>query len=92
MQAGDDNAADAAIVNVVGVGECAAAINGDAVAVVGQTRGNLLGEAFEAAVAIGDAASSDDGDVHGSRCSLFVIGRQLSAISFQLNLTNPLSS
>ncbi len=64
VQAGHDNAAHSAIVDVVGTSERAAAIDRDLVAVVGKARANLLGKAFEAAIAIGNAASSDDGDFH----------------------------
>jgi hypothetical protein len=64
VQAGNDDAADAAVVNVVRTGEGAAAIDRDLMAVIGEARGNLLGKAFEAAIAIGNAASSDDGDFH----------------------------
>ena len=64
VQAGHDDAAHPAIVNVVGTGERAAAIDRDAVAVISEARGDLLGKALEAAITIGNAPSSDDGDVH----------------------------
>ena len=65
MQARHHHASHPAIVFVVGTNEGAAAIDGDLVAVVGKARADLLGEALKAAVAIGNAASSDDGNVHG---------------------------
>ena len=70
MQAGHDDAAHAAVVDVVGTGEGAAAIDGDAMAVVGEARADLLGKALEAAIAIGNAAGSDDGDVHEKRLAI----------------------
>jgi hypothetical protein len=46
------------------MGERAPAINGNAMAAVGELRADLLGKALKAAIAIGNAASSDDGNVH----------------------------
>ena len=63
MQAGHDDALHAAVVDIVGAGEGAAAIDGDLVAVVGEARADLLGKALEAAVAVGNAAGADDGDL-----------------------------
>ncbi len=64
VQAGHDDAAHAAVVDVVRAGERAAAVDGDAMAMVGEARADLLGKALEAAIAIRNAAGSDDGDVH----------------------------
>ena len=65
MQTRHDDAAHAPVVNIVATGERAPAIDGDPMAVVGKARTDLLGETLEAAVAIRNAASSDDSDVHG---------------------------
>ena len=79
MEAGNDDAAHAPVVNIVGTGEGAAAIDGNPMAMIGEARADLLGKAFEAAVAIGNAAGSDDGDVHE---------RQHSRFSFQLSFSS----
>ncbi len=74
MQAGHDYPAHAAVVDVVGADEGPAAVHRDLVSVVGKARADLLGKALEAAIAIGDAASTDDGDFHEGRFSRFAIG------------------
>jgi hypothetical protein len=64
VEAGDDYAADAAVVNIVRTRKSAAAVDRHTMAAVGEARADLLGKALEAAVPIGNAASSDDSDVH----------------------------
>ena len=73
MQAGHDDAPDPLIVDIVGTGKRAPAIDGDAMAVVGKARADLLGKALEAAIAIRNAASSDDGNVHEEAISSLAI-------------------
>src|SRR5271165_1957026 len=70
VQAGDDDATHAAIVDVVGLGERPAAIDGDLMPEVGKARADLLGKALETAIAVRDAAGANNGDLH-FRCSLF---------------------
>src|SRR5271157_3957321 len=72
VQAGNDDAAHAAVINVVRLGERPAAIDGDLMSAVGKARADLLGKALETTIAVGDAARANNGDLH-FRCSLFVV-------------------
>src|SRR5208337_1376059 len=79
VQAGDNDAPHAAIVDVVGLGERPAAIDRDPMSAVGQARADLLGEALETAIAVRDAASADNGDLHFCCSLLALCSRQLLA-------------
>src|SRR5271166_3636710 len=70
VQAWDNDATHAPIVDVVRLGECPAAIDRDLMPEVGKARADLLGKALETAIAVRNAASTDNGDLH-FRCSLF---------------------
>lgn len=59
-----DDAADAGRRGVLRRGERTTAVDGDFVPAGGQARGELLGERLEAAVARGNAARSENGDLH----------------------------
>src|SRR6516162_8873778 len=63
MNAGQNYALHAPIVAVIWPGERFPAIDGDLVATVHKRRTHLLGKLFEAAVAIGNASRTDDGNL-----------------------------
>jgi len=65
VETGNDDTVDAAVVDIIGTGKRAAAIDRYLVAMVRKARADLLGKTFKAAIAIGNAAGSDDGDLHG---------------------------
>ena len=64
MKTGDDHPAHAPIVHVIRLHEGSAAVDGDLVSLVGKARADLLGKTLEAAIAVGNAASADNGDFH----------------------------
>src|SRR5579862_3736463 len=70
VQAGHDHAAHAPVIDIVGSSEGAAAIDRHAMAVIGEARADLLGKTLEAAITVGNAASSDDSNVHGRQWSV----------------------
>ncbi len=53
----------APVVHVVWPRKCPAAIDGYLVTMIGKARADLFGKAFEAAIAIGNAARADNGDL-----------------------------
>ena len=64
--AGQDDAAHARIdeLLVSRAGERTPAVDADIVAALGQPRRKLLGKSLEAAIAVGDAARAQDGNLH----------------------------
>src|SRR5664280_3758339 len=81
MHAGDYYPPHAPVVHVTRPDEGPAAVHGDFVSLVGKARADLLGKALEAAIAVGNAAGTDDGDFHEAafRCSLFAVRSSLFA-------------
>src|SRR5580692_10321383 len=64
MKTRHDHAAYALVIHIVGSRKCSTAVDRHLVALIGKARADLLGKALKAAIAIGNAASSDDGDFH----------------------------
>ena len=76
---GQDDAPDAMVVFVVRRGEGLAAIDRDLMSAIGKLRADFFGKLLEAAVAIGDAARTDDGNLHGRPSALAATRRERTA-------------
>src|ERR1019366_1065270 len=85
MKAGNDHPAHPPVVHIIRPHEGRAAVHGDFVSLVRKARADLLGKALEAAIAVGDAASADNGDFHEAafRCSLFALRKRQLVRSIQ---------